>query len=838
MIWDELVQIAATRLLDLHLSDVYIQRLHKEIAEINKQGANEMWVEYYTKGYRWDSNPLGLVLPWLLGMTSIDPVEAKIEPIVKYETDFPDIDTDFPPWAREPVKQHAAEKYIHVCSVGNWLTYNPKLALTDVARTYGANVDEIMAITKQLPDEFDELNLTDHAKILTDLESDDVQVRADAHKEHARYALFYDYLQRDEMTQKVVSVAYQLIGKIKTQSTHAGGVIIADRPIEECVPLTLVSGKWTSQWTEGKKTQLSKFGLVKFDILGVKTIGYINKACELIKKSHGIEIDWSEMDPHLHDDGIPIAGYATHPGGEREPILLNDPDALLMANQLRTESVFQIETPIQKDIIRNGKVRNFWDLVVYNALGRPGPMDEIPHYIENRDHNKNWGDTLDQRIAATLRDTHGIICYQEQLTSMWIILGKFTVPEAEAARKVISKKWADKLAAVGDKWVRGAIQTLGEEEAKRLWDLMVSFGRYAFNKSHAVAYSIVTYRCLYLKAHYPAEWWAAVLSDCPDKKITDYMAAARKDGVEFDTIDVNNISRDFTVVNGRIVPGLTAIKGIGDKACEQMTSVIGPFSDIDDVVAKVGKNKGTFERLIKLGAFDAMHPNRNGLWNWYQYKYASDSKPLRDEVNAKLKWSDHDIEVERERQRAEYRRLYPTKKKLPKSVDRWTPKMGPRYPYPTRDQVMQLYPDFEHVDKLKFEKEFLGYYWHSPLGLYHTKGYTAERAKVDGIIEGVVEGLTLKRSRKSNSVFYILHLNDGVETVDVVIWSDVYRATDRKVFLEGTGVKIHVQYNEDRRSFKIAGNTHIIPLVPNNQEPPPDCEETQVVPQYEEGVLW
>ena len=477
MNWDEVKQKATGLLEERKLGKEYHERLKAELYEIEKQGANSNWCDLINAGITWDVNPKGLVLPWILALTPIDPIASKIKHNWIYQTDFPDVDLDFLPLARDTIKEFAAVQYTYVCSVGNWITYKPKSALQDVTRAFGGNVKTIVELTTALPEEFDDLTLEDHQKFRDDLHNPDPKIQQEAHQEIARYKSFYDF---EIANKRIVDMAYRLVGKIRAQGTHAGGIIIADRPIENIVPMSYLNGNWTSQWTEGRKTQLSKFGLVKFDILGVKTIYYVWQAGNLIKKIHGVDIDWNSMDP-VSDP--PCAGEQIMPDGTHVPILFNDPEALQRCNELKTDSVFQIETPIQKRIIQDGKVKTFWDLIVYNAMGRPGPIDEIPKYIENRDDERqSWKEGEDERIIDILNDTFGIICYQEQLQQTWMRLARFTVPEAETARKIISKKWLEKLPQVEKQWMEGATKIIGKEAAEQWWSKMVSFGRYAFNK--------------------------------------------------------------------------------------------------------------------------------------------------------------------------------------------------------------------------------------------------------------------------------------------------------------------------------------------------------------------
>lgn len=714
------------------------------------------------------------------------------------------------------------------------MTYKPKSALQDVVRALGGDLGEITKITTMLPKEFDDITVEDHRETREKLADSDPKVRAEAYKEASRYPQFYEYWEKNP---NIVETAFKLIGKIRTQGTHAGGLIIADRPIDDLVPFSFLSGNWTSQWTEGRRLQLSKFGLVKFDILGIKTVYYVYRTGQLVKQTRGIDIDWTEMNP-IADP--PFLGHETHPDGTRKIILMNDPLALQRCNELKTDSVFQIESTIQKGIIRDGGVRSFWDLVVYNALGRPGPIDCIPEFVARRDDpDQTWKEGEDPRVVEILKDTFGVITYQEQLQAMWTILAGFTVTEAESARKIIAKKWLDKLAIVEDKWKRGATRTIGEKAAYDWWEKMHTFGRYAFNKSHSMAYSIVTYQCLYLKSHYPAEWWAAVMSECKPDKLPQYMSAARMDGVEFGGLDAWALSKEFSVKDNKVIPGLQMIKGIGDKAAEIFTDIkFGPTDGLDEMVQKTGKKKNIYERLIKLGAFDSACKNRRGLWNWYQYMYCADveSKTLRQEIDAKFAISPEKIQEIRQRHIQNWVKDNPKKKKIPKKVENYTP---PKQKLSIQ-QVLSIYNDYTILQRLYIEKDLLGYYWTSPLSAFeHDSKLTIDNAKISGVMEIVVEMLEKKLSKK-NRIYYILHVTDDIQKAKIFVWEDVADACS-DVLRPGQGLRLEVIHDEERDSFRIANDT--IPAMlrlKDNKRVEVQKEEIDDGPLVPEGtdMLW
>lgn len=804
MTWTELKVEAETKCKPY--PQAYHDRLKFEFSEIEKQGAEDKWLGYVQK--KFDHNKNGLILSFLLGITPIDPIKENIPSNVKYKTDFPDVDIDLLPGTREKVEAYAASVYGQdkVCSVGLWQTYKPKLALQDAARAVGADHEAVMALTKNLPDEFDDLKLADAIKDFPEF-----QKYATEHKD-------------------LVDMAYRMVGGIKAQGRHAGGIIISNVPIRDHVPLTLCSGRWTSAWTESTSSQLSRMGFVKFDLLGLRTLLWIKTCLELVKNNRGVTIEWTDIDPE-----VDRAGWETDADGNRKPILLNDPGALELARQLRTETVFQFETELAKRILMNG-VKTFDDLVVYTSLGRPGPMPMIETYVKRRDGEEEWEDGEDPTIKEKLKSTYGVVVYQEQLADIWRSLGGFTVPEAEAARKAVAKKIKEKLPAVKQKWLAGAGNTLGKDKATEWWDKMETFGRYAFNKSHATAYIIVAQRCLYLKAYYPAEWWAAVMSDCDTLKLAKYMGNARAEGVQFGSIDCDKLTLKFSV-NGEVVtPGLTSIKNMDGKMAETMAANHSVYTDIDDFIAKNGKGKIVCERLIKLGAFDKKHTNRKATWLWYQYEYGTDddSKEMRKLIKCAYAWPLAAIEAERQRQAKEFYAQYPKRKVLPPKIAKWTPKT----PWPkaelklpdaydeaaweiaknmqlTREQVMAITPgDFNLEELLTFERAYLGYTCHSPMDLYvHDTEASIASAKETGILEVYIDKFSLRRK---NTEFGELIVTDGVENARVMVWGDDLASNGEDAFKEGHGVRMRVVWKEKFKSFNLKNGSIVIPLDRSN----------------------
>lgn len=814
------------------LGDKYVQLLEIEYKEIKKQGAEQYWIDLIKSKKKFKTNKNLLVTPFLLGITDIDPVEkhgelistrlsgkfdVENDPGAFKDKDLPDIDLDFISDAKDVVREYASEQYGHdkVCSVGLWQTYKPRSSLKDVAKSLGYKdkLSEIEKMTKELPDEFDEIELEDAIK---------------------DYEEFGKWYREDRTNREIAKYAFRLVGKIKTQGQHAGGLIISSVPLPTNLPMARIGSKgkerWTSEWTEGRTVQLSKFGFVKYDVLGLKTLQYIYEASKMIERNHGIKIDWDEI-------GV------------------NDVESLKTANELKTDSIFQLDTDVAKGILSRGGVKNIMDILVYTSLGRPGPMPMIDEYIARRDsENDEWRQKEHPKVLELTKDTWGVIVFQEQMTTVLTELAGFSLPEAEYARKIMSKKWKDKLPWVRDKVIKGLsyslpepcptdrpnfkeddVETIAEWKqidkasgtdewtwAKEYWLRLSTFGRYSFNRSHAVSYSLQVYRCLYLKTHYSSEWWCAVLNCCRNDKLPNYIRMARSEGAKFGTLDINNLSKKFDSVDGKIVPGLMGIKGIGDKLIAKIDTNIDDIKDIDDYVERQFNNKTFIERLVHLGAFDKVHKNRKALWYWYLFKYGAtdEAVQIRKVVNNKFEYTEEQLEEIREELYKEHKRKHPKSNKVPKRIRTHTPK-----PNPSREQVMALIEeDYSYEQLLQFQVDFLGYHWDSPMDIYGYKGsYTIKNAPNTGILECVISSKEIRKTSNGNK-YMTLMVTDGLDMAKVQVWGNEMSNNDESLFEPGVGLNIKVEYKESYKSFSLRKNSKITKL--------PKVEEVKKLASY------
>ena len=334
--------------------------------------------------------------------------------------------------------------------------------------------------------------------------------------------------------------------------------------------------------------------------------------------------------------------------------------------------------------------------------------------------------------------------------------------------------------------------------------------------SHAMAYGIIAYRALWLKAHYPPEFWASILTYCKPDKIPTYIGVAKSEGVEFHNIRVGKLRPRFDVDKDLIVyPSIAMIKGIGDAVAEKFCDNGGSCVDIDDFIVKYGKAKVVIEKLIKLGAFDDVHPNRKALWTWYLYKYCSQNdeiKKLRNKIDKYFlnkEWPDDKLSQERERQKSEFRKLYP-KKKFPAKILNWMPKFGYKFDRPTRDDVFDLFKDDYNIkDKLAFEKQFLDLYWTNPLDIYNYNpeyNFNKVREEIVYFLDGVLEKWS-DATTKNGKRYRNYYVTDGIETQPIKIWDIGFH--DEIIFNNGIGVRLSIEWSEKYQSFNIVRNTSV-----------------------------
>ncbi|HEV7846512.1 MAG TPA: DNA polymerase III subunit alpha [Thermoleophilaceae bacterium] len=534
----------------------------------------------------------GSIVSYGLRITDVDPLEYDLlfERFLNAERiSMPDIDIDFSVKGRERVIQYVAEKYGRE-SVAQIVTFGrmfPRAATRDAARVLGFDYGAGDRVAKLIPEP-----VMGRSKSFDEYLSDEPDLRR-----------VYD---SEPEARQIIDVARGLEGIVRNSSIHAAAVVIADRPLTDIVPLQLAEDKTGATGENGERsyrvvTQYSmkpieEIGLLKMDFLGLRNLDVIEAALDIIEESSGERPDMASLP-------------------------LDDLKTYEMLQRGDSVGVFQFESDGMQDALRKVRPTEFEDLVALNALYRPGAM----RYIDTYARNKRTPDAIayiDERLRSITNSTYGVILYQEQSMRIAKELAGFSGPEADDLRKAIGKKQRDRMAALKDRFVEGARATgTGEGVIHELWSTNEAAADYSFNKSHAACYGLISYRTAWLKANYPAEYMAALISSVMSTKdkVPFFVAKCEDMGIEVLPPDVNQSGHDFKVVEGNIRFGLDAVKGLGYQAVEAIIrarEAEGPFTSVWDFCRRVdcqAVNKKASDSLVKCGAFDSLAGTRTGM---------------------------------------------------------------------------------------------------------------------------------------------------------------------------------------------------------------------------------
>ncbi|HAL30483.1 MAG TPA: DNA polymerase III subunit alpha [Coriobacteriia bacterium] len=529
----------------------------------------------------------GSIISYALGITNLDPLEHGLlfERFLNPErTEMPDIDIDFDDERRGEVIEYVRQKYGEdkVAQVITYSTMKARAAIRDAGRVLGYPYSIPDKVAKLVPERIDRKG--DDDKALSDLSialRDNPDLR--------------DAYNGDVDTKRIIDSALSLENVVRGEGIHAAAVVICRDPLHYYTPVKLDT-KGGSVITQYEGTVIADLGLLKMDFLGLRTLTVLAKAVAAIEEHHGETIDL---------DTIPM----------------DDPKTWKLLQRADTDGVFQVESPGMKRVLRDLKPTRFADLVAVVALYRPGPMDSIPDFIA-RKHGRAAITYYDDRIKHILEETYGAIVYQEQAMRITMEMGGFSAAKADKLRKGMGKKKMEIVDALEPEFMSGAAERGYDlKVAKRVWADMRKFGEYAFNKSHAAAYGLVSYQTAYLKAHYPLEYMAAVLTSYTGKSetIVRYIAACNQAGIKVLPPDVNSSGKDFTAVEDGIRFGLAGIRNVGEGVVETIVAerkANGPFGSLNDFCDRVDMrqaNKKTLEALIKAGAFDSTGYTRKHL---------------------------------------------------------------------------------------------------------------------------------------------------------------------------------------------------------------------------------
>lgn len=561
----------------------YKKKLEHELKEIKAQMKEDYFLGLFKKGAKFPRNENNLLVPYLLNIVKDFDIEKPSEYVVG---EYPDIDSDYIAPVRDYLRNEWAPKVFgaeNICAIGNYSTFGIKSSLIDMARVHGKDRDEILSLTTKLGLKDEDGNtLTWEMAVAT--------------PELKKYC---------EENPDVAEAARRLVGRNRGSGKHAAGLIIASVPIERFVPLVKdKEGRATSAFVEGLHgTDLGPMGLIKFDLLSLVNLMQIALACKLVKERHGLKSicalegkkDWSDTS------------------------YLNDPKALSMANEGKLKCIFQFDSRGIRDLVRTGGVTSFNDLVAYTALFRPGPLNENMHtaYVNRKRGLEKY--EIHPSLEPILGKTYGVMAYQETLMKILSAVGAVPEMHCEIVRKAISKKKVEIFGKYKEGFIENGQKILGwdAEKVAELWGQIESFAAYGFNKAHAVAYTIISSRLLWLKAHYPLEFFAAVLS-CVDEvdKIKIYKREAESMGVKVEPVHINKSKEKFAIVDDVIYMGFSNIKGIGDKPAARIVEN-QPYKNFEDFLTRYGPEETVIKRLLALRLFDDASPAR--LYNYYEY---------------------------------------------------------------------------------------------------------------------------------------------------------------------------------------------------------------------------
>lgn len=574
------------------------ERLNYELRVIEKMGFASYFliVQDFINYARNKGIPVGIgrgsgagsVVAYVLGITGLDPLpyDLVFERFLNEErVSMPDFDTDFCYERRGEVIEYVTEKYgaENVCQIITFGTMGAKAAVRDVARALGLSFADGDRIAKLIPAELD-ITIDSALEKVPELQQ------------------LYD---QDQATHQLIDIARSLEGLPRHSSVHAAAVVITPQPLDELVPLARNADAITTQYPW---TTIDELGLLKMDFLGLRTLTVIADAVVDIKRNHQTEIDLDRM-------------------------TFDDPAVFELLSSGDTLGVFQLEGGGMRNFMRQLKPQNFEDIIAGISLFRPGPMEQIPRYLENK-HNPDKVKYADPKLESILKVTYGCLVYQEQVQQVVRQLAGYSLGRADLVRRAMAKKKAEVMekerqyfiyGIVGDD---GEVQVPGAERmgvpaavANQVFDEMAEFAKYAFNKSHAACYAVLAYQTAWLKVHYPAEFMAALLTSVAGNsdKVQAYIEECRRLAVEIVPPDVNHSRHKFSAKGGRVAFGLAAVKNVGQAAIDAIVEAReadGQFASLFDFCSRVDLrvvNKRVLESLVRCGAFASTGAKRAQL---------------------------------------------------------------------------------------------------------------------------------------------------------------------------------------------------------------------------------
>jgi DNA polymerase-3 subunit alpha len=719
------------------LADVVIERLDRELDVINTLGFPNYFLivwDFVRKARELDipttarGSGVGALVSYALYLSHVCPIkydllfERFLDPSRK---EAPDIDIDFCKQRRGEIIRYVKDKYgeANVAQIGTFGTLAARAAIRDVGRALGIPLARVNQVVQMVPDT---LGITLHRALE---QSEDLKATYDS----------------DGEIRELLDLARRIEGLARNVGTHAAAVVIADRPLTDYVPLGRVTGK-TDIITQWSMNDVEEAGLLKMDFLGLRNLTILSKAVDLIEQTTG-----ERVDPYQFP--------------------LDDEPTFQLLCRGETKGIFQLESGGIRDLLQKMKPDHFRDIIATNALYRPGPLEGgmVDDYVAVK-HGRKKPEYKHPVLEDVLGETHGVMVYQEQVMRILNRLGGIQLANAYTCIKAISKKKEATINKFHQQFLDGATaQGLTPKEANDLWELIQKFAGYGFNKSHSTAYALIAYMTAYLKAHYPVEFMAALLSgDIPGRNfqrkdsLIEHIEDCQRMGIEVVPPNVNLSDVDFAVGDGKIYFGLSAIKGCGG-AAEAIVAARQkdkPFADLFEFCERVDPsscNRSVIETLIKAGAFDSFGARRSQLLAVVERAVQSGAVASADRRSGQ--------------------------KSLFEQLDDQEQAETPSCPLPDL-------PELDERERLLMEKEVLGFYLSShplaehekTLSIYRshtTNDLGALRDRTEVIIGGMLSSIKVSHVRKARdpnapTKYVNFDLEDMAGTVRCIMWPDEY----------------------------------------------------------------
>lgn len=709
---------------------VYTDRLQTELGVIEKMGyssyflivwdfarfAREKGIPCTARG-----SACGALVAYLLGLSDVCPIqydllfERFLDPS---RTEAPDIDIDFCRDRRQWVIDFVKEKYGEdsVAQIGTFGTLKAKAALRDVARALDLPLHRVNEIAKMIPEQLG-IKLKEALASTPELKEQ------------------YD---SDPQIREVLDFAMALEGLARNVGTHAAGVVIGDRPLDEYIPLQRITGKTDiiTQWTD-----VERAGLLKMDFLGLRNLTILDKAVQNVRENY--------PDFNMRPIDFP----------------LDDAETFALLQRGETKGIFQLESGGMRDLLTKMKPDKFADIIATSALYRPGPLEGgmVMTYVEVK-HGRQPVPQVHPLVDEVLAETYGVMVYQEQVMRILNRVGGIELSAAYRCIKAISKKKLETISVNREQFLKGAVeQDMPKAKAEELWELIEKFAGYGFNKSHSTAYGAIAYQTAYLKAHYPKEFMAALLS-CgmeSSERMAEHTDDCRRMKIDILPPDLNLSDVEFKVVGEKVAFGLGAVKGVGEGAVGEIVNERrenGPFRDIFDLCERVDPKaltRSVLEILIKAGALDSFGPNREQHLMALESAIQMAARKHRDKARGQKSLFGDSAASAGESGTAT----------IPEA------------------------PDWTHSQKLACEKEVFGFYLTShpltefadriePLVTHNTRDLAeiddGTEVLIGGMISSIKKATTKNPSRNGNSRYVNFDLEDPQGIVRCILWPDDY----------------------------------------------------------------